>query len=1030
MSRILLLLVFAQSLLAQTPQAPIARIEQMPNQPTPYNLRDWRGVALRYDSFAYDANKVGQYLPLVRLQPSGVNYPQQPAFGLHTYVGTNSPNGNEAINVLPSLVGASLCGADKQNQYGRDWLQMSQDFFVAGNGQNLYLNNKGGGSGSDWWYDLMPNVYFYQLCDLYPPAPGSERERQFKSVAERFASSVRALGGSDAPWKKGNFDFRAFNFQTMQPNPNGVHEPEAAGAYAYVLYLASVKTGDPAYRKAAEWALEFLNEWGSNPAYELQLPYGTLTAARMNAEVGTRYDVGKLLNWSFERGPLRGWGTIVGNWGGFDVSGLVGEANNAGNDYAFQLNGVQQAAALVPLVRYDKRFARSIGKWVLNLANATRLFYPGFLPANYQDGTNWSNNYDPARAVGYEALRQKWQGLSPFSTGDAVNGGWAATNLSLYSTGSIGYLGALLEKTNVEKILKIDVLKTDFFKGAAYPTYLFFNPYNTEQTIAFDAGAAPSDLYDALSETFLSKNISGTILLTLPANGARLVTICPAGGTVAYERNKMLVNGVAVDYNQTAQTWQRPLRLQALATAQTTVETGQRIALFSKTQVGDSPKLGHTWFAEAGALVPDSATAQWTAPLVPGEVWVRLGVRDGNGLRDSAALLLTVVAEINRPPQISNLLKTPAYIAPGGTIQLECAATDPNGDPLAFEWTFSGGSFSGTGRQVVWTAPNTAGIFQVKVIVRDNKGLSAERSTSLLVKNFDAIPSKLVAHYNFSGNANDLTTNQLHGIPFSTAFVPDVFGTPQRALYFNGVNGRVTVPVQPALNFQDGIAVSAWFRANDLPAKETFLLSHGSWQNRWKISFTPERRLRWTVNTLNGVGDLDTETPLQTDSFYHITATYDGQLLALYLNGVLHSFKPLSGKIRQTNLAFLMGQMLPTDAAYNFKGTLDEVKIFDNALSPDAVWALYQGAATGATAVSAAQPLVLSPNPAQARIWIQCPTTAAGTLQVFDTQGLLVWAAPEVSGSLPLDVRTWAPGRYWVVLYARGQRWVGVFLKV
>jgi hypothetical protein len=84
----------------------------------------------------------------------------------------------------------------------------------------------------------------------------------------------------------------------------------------------------------------------------------------MNAELSTNYNVEKMLNWSFNKGPLRGWGTIVGTWGGLSVSGLVGEANDAGNDYAFQMNGMQQAAALVPLVRYDKRFARSpIALW-------------------------------------------------------------------------------------------------------------------------------------------------------------------------------------------------------------------------------------------------------------------------------------------------------------------------------------------------------------------------------------------------------------------------------------------------------------------------------------------------------------------------------------------------------------------------------------------------------------------------------------------------------------------------------------------
>ncbi|MBP6828399.1 MAG: laminin G, partial [Saprospiraceae bacterium] len=109
----------------QTGQIAVPRVDLMPNQPAPYNVRDWRQVAQRYDSFVYDVQKTGQYLPLSFINPAGVNYPQNQGFRLHTYVGTNSPFGNEAINVLPSLVGASLVGADKSAQFGKNWLLMS-----------------------------------------------------------------------------------------------------------------------------------------------------------------------------------------------------------------------------------------------------------------------------------------------------------------------------------------------------------------------------------------------------------------------------------------------------------------------------------------------------------------------------------------------------------------------------------------------------------------------------------------------------------------------------------------------------------------------------------------------------------------------------------------------------------------------------------------------------------------------------------------------------------------------------------------
>ena len=92
------LLLSAAWLLGQTGQIAIPRIDLMPNQPAPFNVRDWRQVALQYDSFVYNVQKTGQYLPLSFLGNGGVNYPQNPTFRLHTYVGTNSPFGNEAIN--------------------------------------------------------------------------------------------------------------------------------------------------------------------------------------------------------------------------------------------------------------------------------------------------------------------------------------------------------------------------------------------------------------------------------------------------------------------------------------------------------------------------------------------------------------------------------------------------------------------------------------------------------------------------------------------------------------------------------------------------------------------------------------------------------------------------------------------------------------------------------------------------------------------------------------------------------------------
>ncbi len=1014
-----LTLVWSICSFGQVQQVIIPRVEKMPNEPSPFNVRDWREVAMKYDSFIYDIQKTGTHLPFLTLKQSGLNYPQNPAFGLHTFVGTANPQGNEAINVLPSLVGASLTGIDKSNQFGKNWVLMSQDFFNLKNGQNIYLNNPSSGSGNDWWYDMMPNIYFYQLYDLYPNI-GGDANNQFTTVANRFLEAVAAMGGSDIPWQKAFMNYRAWNFKEMKPNPGGVKEPEAAGAYAWVLYHAYKKTGNPEFLKGAEWAIEFLNEWESNPSYELQLPYGTYIAARMNAELGTNYNIEKMVNWSFDRGFLRGWGTIAGRWGSFDVHGLIGEANENGNDYAFQMNGHQQAAALVPLVRYDKRFARAIGKWILNLANANRLFYPGFLPSFMQDASSWSNAYDPDRVIGYEALREKWEGYSPFSTGDAAKSGWAATNLALYGTSPIGYLGSLIEKTNIDKILKLDLLKTDFFKDKAYPTFLLFNPYSEPRSVDIPIGTAQSDIYEALSESFVLKGVSGTVKVNIPANQAVIITIVPAAGTVTYRYNRMLINGVVVDYSQSKQPFNYAPRIQAVATAVKEIEIGDSTLVYGKAFDQDSPTLIYTWSTSKGTITGPGRTVKWIAPKEAGTYQINLAVEDESGNRDSATTSIRVVPEINHAPVIHLIHKNPSFTAPGGKVELFCDASDRNGDVLIYDWSSSGGTFSGNGSRITWNAPGTEGAYQIFVDVTDPKGLKASSSTTILVKTFNAGSGKLIAWYPFSGSANDVSGNQHHGQINGAQLTTDAFGKPASALFFNGNTSSITVANTNLLNTVAGITVSCWFSPNLLADKETFLLSHGSWQNRWKISLIPSRQIRWTVNTQKSIGDLDSEIKVQKDSFYHLTVTYDGTALVMYLNGQLHSYKPLAGDIKTTELPFLMGQMLPGNTEYNFRGTLDEVRIYDYAFVPEQVLKLYNESITPIKEnIETSSTLKVFPNPVSETLFLSCSAEefTGATCKVSSINGKVIMQRDLISGVQErINTSQWEPGVYIVTI--------------
>ncbi|MFM8488386.1 MAG: LamG-like jellyroll fold domain-containing protein, partial [Bacteroidota bacterium] len=508
--------------------------------------------------------------------------------------------------------------------------------------------------------------------------------------------------------------------------------------------------------------------------------------------------------------------------------------------------------------------------------------------------------------------------------------------------------------------------------------------------------------------------------------------VCPAGGAISFDKNRMLVDGVVVDYQQSQQAWIRGPRIQSVAALNDTLELTQTTQLFSKVQSGQSSALVYQWSASGGILSQAGGAGEWTAPAAPGVTDITLVVTDGNQLSDTATFSIRVVPEINKAPVISDIEREADYLSPGQSVQLEALATDPNNDNLTWNWQSGGGSLNWSGSSAVWTAPAASGIYSVTVTVADEEGLSDQYVLRLLVKEFSTAAPDLVAWYNFSGNANDLTANLLNGQPFNTSYIPDRFGNPNRAVYFNGVNARVTVPVQPVLNFQDGITVSCWIRPADIPAKETFILSHGSWQNRWKLSITPDRHLRWTVNTLSSIGDLDSEKLMEKDTACQVAVTYDGQLLAMYLNGRLHSFKTLAGKIRTTSVALLMGQMLPGEVTYNYKGALDEVKIYNGAMHPDSVKAMYQLGTTGTLLVGGpVVRLTAAPNPATDRVSFSWDTNfRPGEWQVTDSGGRIV-SGGQISGETGIDltVKNWKPGLYVAVFNSENSMARAVFVK-
>lgn len=974
MKKILLnLLFFILSFLsfAQTGQLSIDRITQMPDLPFPLEIRGWKVVATQYDAFVFDTTKTGQYLPLSAFGTTGqFNYPDNTPLFMDTYVGTiQHLNQAEAINIIPAVVGASLVGIDKSNQNDINWVAMTKDFFNAKNGQNVYLNNYSTTSGNDWWYDLMPNVYFYQLNALYPNAT-PEFDGQFYSVADRWLYAVNQLGGATTPWSIPNMNYRAFNLATGLPLTTGVPEPESAGSIAWLLYNAYLETNRRAYLEGAQLAMDFLDQFESNPSYELQLPYGTLIAARMNAVEGTDYPIQKLLDWCFDRGSLRGWGSIIGNWGGYDVAGLIGEANDNGNDYAFVMNGFQQVGALAPLPKYDKRYAADIAKWILNIANASRLFYWNELPPEHQDSYGWASIYDTNAVMPYEAMRQVVQGNSPFATGDAINGGWAATNLSLYSGSSVGYLASVISNTNVEGILQIDLNITDFYGDNAMPSYLYFNPFTSENLVELTLPDGSFGIYDAITEVVLNEQASGTVQVLIPAGEVRLIRIFEAGITPENIDGKLFIGDDVLDYHYDYN-YSSNLRIKALSVEQRQVLINTEFTAFCEPGNVDSGEVDFEWFInDVQVISQNESQATLQSPSSPGFFTLRCrAVYEGQFAEDT--LHLWAVENIPLPPVVNGIDAQLPY-AIIGQPNVFTALVDPAvGEMLQYVWTSTAGEFGEPdGNSIIWQAPDNPTVETITVQVTNQDNLSTTVSISALVKDTSLAVKTPLIWYPFDNDNQNAAADRFHAIATGVTRTTDPRGAADLAYRFTAGSNIIFTPNDPDLNFEETLSISCWINCEQL-GSERFILSHGSWQQRFKLSITPTGYLRWTVKTDAGVSDLDGSTPINLNQYYHVTALYTGYSMELYVNGSLDSFKSFEGYLQSSDKPLTIGRMDEVETLYSWRGSIDEVKLWDSEIPVKQIEALKEQWLTPFGLSEFENIAIIYPNPAQDRINIE-----------------------------------------------------------
>jgi hypothetical protein len=157
----------------------------------------------------------------------------------------------------------------------------------------------------------------------------------------------------------------------------------------------------------------------------------------------------------------------------------------------------------------------------------------------------------------------------------------------------------------------------------------------------------------------------------------------------------------------------------------------------------DGNELSYEWSASGGDISGTGAVANWTAPQEVGIYDITVVVKDSHG--GSATKTLPISVATGQPPLIEGLLVTADHcylktyswgykVGKQQEYHIECIVSDTSGE-VSYEWSCTGGSISGEGSVIIWTAPNTSAYVTVTVIVSDIVGNMFSESVFLEVVN-------------------------------------------------------------------------------------------------------------------------------------------------------------------------------------------------------------------------------------------------------------------------------------------------------
>lgn len=155
-------------------------------------------------------------------------------------------------------------------------------------------------------------------------------------------------------------------------------------------------------------------------------------------------------------------------------------------------------------------------------------------------------------------------------------------------------------------------------------------------------------------------------------------------------------------------------------------------------------------------------------------------------------------------------------------------------------------------------------------------------------------------------------------------------------------NDRISVSGSSGLN-TGTITVSAWIYWKGSSDRDVIIQMANPSDDLWfNVNTTAgQDKLGIYFQDLASPGYYESTAPIPRNTFTHVSATWDGSFVRLYINGVLDSQNGTTGSVNIDSSSWMIGASEGLQSTMFFNGIIDEVRVYNRALSGPEIYSLY-----------------------------------------------------------------------------------------